>query len=155
MQIWNIKPERWPAGAPQALVSGTSEELRPLYGLGENGKHVKEWAFTDIDGAPTKSYIIENRESEGIKQFFDWALGKRPEYELFDITADPDCINNLSGDAQHREQENELKEALFKELIRSEDPRVVGPDPEVFDSYYRYSKMRYFPEPDNIGKVKY
>jgi len=31
----------------------------------------------------------------------------------------------------------------------SGDPRVVGPDKEVFDSYKRYSPMRYFPDPES------
>jgi uncharacterized sulfatase len=39
-----------------------------------------------------------------------------------------------------------MKETLKKELRKSKDPRVVGPDTEIFDSYKRYSKMRYFPE---------
>jgi len=35
-------------------------------------------------------------------------------------------------------------------LRKSKDPRVVGPDTEIFDSYKRYSKMRYFPENEVI-----
>ena len=28
--IWNLKPERWPAGAPQRIKPGTEDELLPL-----------------------------------------------------------------------------------------------------------------------------
>ena len=44
--------------------------------------------------------------------------------------------------------EKELKEALMAELIKTEDPRVVGADKEVFDSYERYSPIREFPKPE-------
>lgn len=147
---WNIKPERWPAGAPQRLVPDTKDELYPLYGIDENGVHESAWAFTDIDAAPTKSFIIENMEEEGMKQYFDWSHAKRPEYELFDISKDPFCLNNLSGNAQYTEVEKEMKELLMKELNKSKDPRVVGPDKEVFDSYIRYSPMREFPDPNSL-----
>lgn len=145
--IWNMKPERWPAGAPQRLVPGTQRELYPLYGLDENGGHHSDWAFTDIDAAPTKSFIIENIEDEQMKPYFDWAHARRREYELFNISEDPFCLDNLSGNRQYHEIEKEMKEILIKELDQSNDPRVVGPDKEIFDSYTRYSRMREFPRP--------
>ena len=144
--IRNIKPERWPAGAPQRLVPGT-DELYPVYGIDEDGVHHSDWAFTDIDAAPTKSFIIENRESETMQAYFEGALAKRPEYELFNIIKDPYCLNNLSGKANYLEVEQEMKQVLNAELERSRDPRVVGPDTEIFDSYIRYSPMREFPKP--------
>ena len=39
----------------------------------------------------------------------------------------------------------------MKELKKSGDPRVVGPDKEVFDSYIRYSPMREFPDPKSYN----
>lgn len=39
-----------------------------------------------------------------------------------------------------------MKESLLAELKKSEDPRIVGPDIEVFDSYTRYSPIREFPK---------
>ena len=77
-----MKPERWPAGAPQRIVAGTSDELWPIYGIDEDGNHHSDWAFTDIDAAPTKSYIIENRKDENVKPFFNMAHDKRPEFDL-------------------------------------------------------------------------
>lgn len=146
--IWNMKPERWPAGAPQRIKPDTEDELLPMYGIDENGVHHSEWAFTDIDAAPTKSYIIENMEDEAIRPFFDWTHAKRPEFELFDIKNDPYNLNNLAENPAYAQVENELKDVLLQELTKSGDPRVVGPDKEVFDSYIRYSPMREFPEPD-------
>lgn len=145
--IWNIKPDRWPAGAPQRIKPGSKDELLPMYGLDEQGIHHTEWAFTDVDASPSKSYIIENRDDDDIRPFFDMAFEKRPEFELFDLNKDPYCLVNVAGESSYHAIESELKSALMKELKRSKDPRVVGPDTEIFDSYLRYSRMREFPEP--------
>jgi len=143
--VWNLKPERWPAGAPQALDK--EGKLLPMYGIDENGVHHSEWAFTDIDAAPTKSFIIENWQDENIKPYFDWAHTKRPEWEFFNVQDDPYCLNNLAGHPEVSSVENEMRNALVAELEKSGDPRLVGPDKEVFDSYIRYSPMRNFPKP--------
>lgn len=145
--IWNLKPERWPAGAPQRIKPGTEDELLPMFGLDEQGKHHSEWAFTDIDASPTKAFIIENHEDEAIKPFFLMATDKRPEFELYDAQNDPYCLKNLIGDPNFEEVEKEMKKVLLEELKASKDPRIVGPDKEVFDSYIRYSPMREFPDP--------
>lgn len=147
---WNLKPERWPAGAPQRIKPGTTDELLPMYGIDEEGKHHSEWAFTDIDAAPTKSFIIENRNDGNIRPFFDWAHAKRPEYEFFNVKEDPFCLNNLAGNPDFSEIEKEMKKALLDELIKSEDPRITGSDKEVFDSYIRYSPIREFPKPEGM-----
>ena len=145
---WNIKPDRWPAGDPQRIVEGTKDELWPMYGIDENGIHHSEWAFTDIDAAPTKSFIIENWQDEDIRPFFDWSVAKRPEFEFFDLEKDPFCMVNLAGDPGYANIEQEMKNVLMNELKKSGDPRVVGPDKEVFDSYLRYSPIREFPKPE-------
>ena len=50
---------------------------------------------------------------------------------------DPGCFNNLSGTSAFKDIEEEMKKVLFDELKVSGDPRVVGPDKEVFDTYIR------------------
>ena len=150
--IWNMKPDRWPAGAPQRINPDEEDELLPIYGIDENGEHHSAWAFTDIDAAPTKSFIIENWQDEKIRPYFDWAQAKRHEFELYDIRNDPYNLNNLAGKPEFAAVEQELKQALMTELNKTEDPRVVGPDKDVFDSYIRYmGPMREFPKP---GPVK-
>ena len=146
--VWNMKPERWPAGAPQRIKPETENELFPMYGIDENGVHHSDHAFTDIDAAPTKSFISENRQNETIRPYFDWAHAKRPEFELFDIQNDPYNLTNLAGNPEYTSVEQELKQALLAELEKSGDPRIVGPDKEIFDSYIRYSPMREFPKPE-------
>lgn len=145
--IWNQRSERWPAGAPQRINPETGE-LWPMYGLDEAGKHHSDWAFTDVDACPAKSFLVENHRVDSIRPYFDLAYGKRPEYELFDIQKDPACLQNLSGQTAFQEVEQRMKQALLEKLEATGDPRVAGPNPEVFDSYIRYSPMRKFPKPD-------
>ncbi len=151
MYIWNMKPERWPAGAPVKYSPKDTTALLPMYGLDENGAYISHGAFTDIDDCPTKTYIIENYEDENIRRYFDLAHGKRPEVELYDVQNDPFCLNNLSGKQEFRSIESTLQKELMKELKKSKDPRVVGPDTEIFDSYKRYSRMRKFPKPKEVS----
>lgn len=153
LMIWNMKPERWPAGTPQRTNPKPEDELFPMYGIDKNGKHHSEWAFTDIDACPTKSYIIENYDNDSIKQYFDWAHAKRPEFELYNALSDPFCLNNLIGNIDYQSIEKELRVALLSELNNTKDPRVTGADPEIFDSYLRYSPMREFPKPKGIGSL--
>ncbi|MCB0630849.1 MAG: sulfatase [Saprospiraceae bacterium] len=145
---WNQRPARWPAGAPQRLDPEGDGALLPMYGLDENGIHHSEWAFTDVDACPAKSYLVEHSDNDSIRYYFDLAYAKRPEFEFFDIQNDPACLNNLSGNPEYRETERRLKEALVAKLKATGDPRAVGPNTEIFDTYTRYSPIRDFPEPD-------
>ncbi len=149
--IWNIRSERWPAGAPQKYDPKNPDVLLPMYGLDEEGKYIRQSAFTDIDDSPSKQYLIENYKDPEIRPYFDLAHARRPEFELYNIKSDPACLNNLAGNAEFGEVESELKEELMRVLNETKDPRVVGPDTEIFDSYIRYSGMRSFPEPDGSG----
>lgn len=143
--IWNMKPGLWPAGAPQRIKPGTDDELLPLYGIDIKGMHHSEWAFTDIDAAPSKSVIIEKWQDKAMQPFFQFAYGKRPEFELFDIKNDPYNKYNLADKPEFAKVQQELTERLLAELKQSKDPRVVGPDKQIFDSYPRYMPLREFP----------
>ena len=48
-----------------------------------------------------------------------------------------------------------MKSVLMKELKNSEDPLVVGPDKEIFDSYVRYSPIWEFPYPGIVSDAKW
>lgn len=71
---------------------------------------------------------------------------------MYNLEKDPYCLKDLSGSVIYEAIQLELTESLEKELRKSRDPRVVGSDKEVFDSYKRYSRMRKFPKPENIEK---
>ena len=146
--IWNMESRRWPAGAPQRSDQREDGSYWPLYGLDEKGNYIPDAAFTDIDDCPSKTFLIENYKDPEIAKYFELSCGKRPEFELYNIVKDPNCLNNLHGKEDIRAIETKLKTTLISELKRSNDPRVTGPDPGVFDSYLRYSPIRIFPKPE-------
>lgn len=112
LYIRNFKPDRWPAGAPEG--------------------------YYDIDGSPTKTYMMDHCSE--FPELFAHSFEKRPAEELFDIKADPGCLNNLAGKTEFAEVQSALGKKLMGLLEKQNDPRVRGS--EVFDSYPRVSHMR-------------
>jgi len=154
LYIRNFKPERWPAGAPQrydpipkrpkfngveAVSYQPAKSISGKLGDPHGGYH-------DIDGSPSLTYLIENRDDPKIKPYFHLAVDKRPFEELFDIKKDPGCINNLVGNPKYADVLIKLRNRLTAELRKTGDPRIEGSD--IFESYQRYSTIRYFTIPD-------
>ena len=129
--IRNFHPERWPAGDPKEKT---------------DKKKDNEWrGFYDIDNAPSKTYIIENRENESVKPYFESSMGKRGEYELFDLRNDPECLVNLVGNSTYADIFDDLKIKLAQKMAVTGDTRV-GSNPEIWETYPRLEgKMREFP----------
>ncbi len=123
LYIHNFKPDRWPAGDP--FGSGDPE------------------GFHDIDACPSKTLLIDNQDKKGYKKYFEMAMAKRPESELFDLEKDPDCIENLAELDEYKDTLSELKNRLFELLKEQGDPRVTG-NGDIFESYPRFSRMRQF-----------
>jgi len=111
LYIRNFAPDRWPAGDPRA--------------------------FADIDGSPSKSYLLGNREDPKVKRFFELACAKRPAEELFDLKADPGELTNVAGRAEHAAAQKKLSAELTAYLTDTADPRVVGGG-DKFDQYPYY-----------------
>ena len=133
LYIRNFKPERWPMGDPapdQPVVDKG----------GAGGKPIVE-GFEDVDDSPTKSYMISNRAGEAA--LFNLSFAKRESDELYRITTDPFCLQNLAGSSQFKTVRERLKKQLLESLSTQKDPRVVG-NGDVFDSYPRFGPMRPF-----------
>jgi uncharacterized sulfatase len=133
MYVRNFKPELWPAGDP--APESSKDDPVP------SGFKAIWPGFSDIDGSPSKTFILEQREKWPAA--FEAACGKRPGEQLFDIRKDPGCMNNIAGDPAYREILVELRSMLEKDLKTQGDPRMTGSD--IFDSYPRISSMRNFP----------
>ena len=104
--VHNFAPDRWPCGDP-------------------------DLGLADTDAGPTKAAI----EAAGADdRFWQLCFGKRPADELYDLATDPDCVTNLAADPARADDVRRLREELFAELTRQEDPRVLGRG-EVFDDY--------------------
>lgn len=140
LYIRNFEPDRWPAGAPQKFDQDKISELCNYFELGP-----MHGGYHDIDASPTLDFMIENRENEEIARFFHLAVDKRPAEELYDISKDPGCLNNMAGDPGMAATKEKLVAQFEAYLRETNDPRILGKG-DIFETYKRYSgKMREFP----------
>ncbi len=115
LYIWNMKPDRWPAGDPEF--------------------------YADIDGGPAKDWMLAHRGEAAVAPLFDIGFGKRPEEQLFDVVKDPGCRNNLAQTATHAGTRKSMRAELERALTAQKDPRMLGRG-DIWESYARYSPMR-------------
>jgi N-sulfoglucosamine sulfohydrolase len=120
--IRNFAPDLWPAGDPR--------------GAGGDA-----FGYYDIDGAPSKTFLVQNKEK--YQKHFDWAVAKRPEVELFDVKKDSGCLNDLAADPRYAETLKALRAELEQYLRETGDPRMLG-NGDIWESYPRYSPIREF-----------
>lgn len=138
LYIRNFKPRRWPAGAPQK------------YRADGRGLEEMHQAYHDIDASPTLTRLIEGRDEEGVGPYLELAVGKRPAEELFDLAADPGCLDNLAEKPEHADLLEALRDELDAYLVKTGDARATG-NGEIWDEYVRYSAIRQFPKPPDAG----
>ena len=96
--VHNYEPESWPVGTP-------------------------ETSFRNCDNGPTKTLLLSNFD-----KYYNWSFGKRPEYQLFDIENDPECLDNLISNPKYANIADELKKRLQNELEKDGDFRALGRD---------------------------
>jgi arylsulfatase A-like enzyme len=121
LYIRNFKPDRSPMGDANGVTADsapTSEEL-------EMNTRV---AFADMDAGPTKAWLVAHRNDPKWKWHYDYAFGKRPAEELYDLQKDPDQVKNVAGDPAYKTTTKELGDRLIAELKKAGDPRVVEED---------------------------
>lgn len=108
LYIRNFAPDRWPAGNP-------------------------ETGYTGCDSSPTKTRILELK-AVGEERYWKLAFGKRPLEELYDIQADPHCMENLADRGEYTELKESLWQDLRQELERTGDPRIQGRGDQTFEN---------------------
>lgn len=124
LYIWNLKPERYPVGAPKKIKGDSLV-----------------WAYGDIDPSPTKTYMIKNQS-----EYSQIAFEKHPEEMLYDIKNDPYCMVNLAEEPGFEDVKKEMSGILKQKLKETKDPRV-GEFPSIWESYRRYGPIHKFPVP--------
>ena len=130
LYIRNFAPDRWPLGSPGAAAeySDLPGELPPLKTLESNTYA----AFADMDASPTKAWLIQHGKDPQWKWHYDFAFGKRPAEELYDLAKDPDQTHNVAADPAYAAQKEKLADELMSRLKAASDPRVTG-DGKTFD----------------------
>lgn len=109
LYIQNIKPDLFPCGNP-------------------------ETGYTDCDGSPTKSEILNLNRTKANTWYYDLTFGIRPSEELYDLKNDPECIKNLIHSDMYSKLRKILKFKLIKNLKINKDPRFSS-SKIVFDNY--------------------
>jgi arylsulfatase A-like enzyme len=104
LYVHNYKPDRWPVGNP-------------------------ETGYRNCDASPTKDLILST-----FNDYYRLSFGMRPQEELYAITADPDCVNNLAESAEHRADKERLRDEMETLLRAESDPRMFGQG-DIFESY--------------------
>lgn len=105
----NYEPSRWPSGNP-------------------------ETGYMTTAAAPTKSVILNLRRKGIDSSYWDLNFGKRPMEELYDLSNDPDLLENLALNFEYVHVLEGMKEILEKDLRQQGDPRMYGQG-HIFDSY--------------------
>jgi N-sulfoglucosamine sulfohydrolase len=105
----NFKPDRWPACNP-------------------------ETGYLNCDGSPTKTLILNMRRSGRSIEFWNLSFGMRNQEEMYNISKDPECMSNLALNAGYNNIKQKLHEQLYNELLKQNDPRVLG-NGDIFDKY--------------------
>jgi len=145
LYIRNFRPERWPAGAPRKFGNGSYAKAADVI-AGKLGP--PHGGYHDIDACPTLSFLIEHRDDAEISQFFHWSVDKRPAEELFDIRTDPGCLKNLADDPDHKAVKHKLAARLTNYLEQTHDARLDPNGGDIWETYPRYSGLRWFPTPE-------
>jgi len=121
LYIRNFEPNRYPLGDPKTVTADKAPDAKTL----ENETYA---AFADMDASPTKAWLIAHRNDKEWKWHYDYAFGKRPEEELYDLKVDPQQVNNVAGDKTYAAKRKELGDQLTKILTDAGDPRLTEKD---------------------------
>ncbi len=119
LYIRNFAPDRWPMGSPKF----TNQEDLPSVDALETKNII---AFADMDLSPTKAWLVRQFGAAEWKWYYDYAFGKRPAEELYNLHQDPDQTINLAADPEYARQREELSARLLTILTDAGDPRLLG-----------------------------
>ncbi|MCI0682515.1 MAG: sulfatase [Gemmataceae bacterium] len=125
LYIRNFAPDRWPLGDPKTVTATTAPSANAL-------EHDTFACFADMDASPTRAWLVAQRNDPKWQWHYNYAFGKRPAEELFDIAKDPDQVHNVAADPAYAGAKKELATRLLGILTDAGDPRVTG-DGQTFE----------------------
>lgn len=120
LYIRNFDPDQWPNGE----VAGHN----PTYDFASSPWPTEPGAFSfNIDPSPSKQLLRLHRDEASISPFAALAFDPRPVEELYDLSRDPEQLENVATDSRHAAVKLRMKRRLEAELIKSADPRAAVP----------------------------
>jgi len=119
LYVRNFRPERMPAG--DETIPGTPS----VYG--------------DVDGGPTKAYLMDHRNEPAVRPVFRMGFDKRPAEELYVLRDDPDNVRNRADDPAYAAVKKNLSQRLSQWMQTENDPRRNGGGDQI-DRYVSTSR---------------
>ncbi|MBV6647734.1 MAG: sulfatase [Cyclobacteriaceae bacterium] len=116
LYIQNLYHEQWPAGDPNLV-----------FAVGP---------FGDVDGSPSKQYLIDHQSDRSTTSYFQRALGKRPFEELYHLRSDPDQLLNVAEEERFQSAKDRLRGYLNEWQKETKDPRLRDDWPTLQDYPY-------------------
>jgi len=114
--VWNMKPERLPAGN----------------------------RLNESEATVVRDEILKQKElNPSTAKMYEDAFGLRPEFELYDMDADPYGLENLAEDQACKRIFDTLLIKLKAQLGENGDPRMTGLG-DIWESYPRFMGIRNF-----------
>ena len=86
LYVRNPEPEAWPPGNP-------------------------ETGYRNVDDSPTKTQLLRSFD-----EWYRLSYGKRPAEELYNVSEDPDCVNNLAAKPEFFRIKTQLREEMTRTL---------------------------------------
>ncbi|MCC5932355.1 MAG: sulfatase [Cyclobacteriaceae bacterium] len=109
LYVKNYETDRWPVGNP-------------------------ETGYLNTDGGATKTVILNMRRNGINDEYWKYCFGKRMDEELYDLSIDRDCMNNMALNPEYQQIVQSLREQMEEELNQQQDPRMKG-NGHIFDEY--------------------
>ncbi len=109
LYLYNLKSHLWPVCGPES-------------------------GYAETDGSPSKTQVLELYRNGVNSTYFELCMGFRPSEELYDLSNDADCVENLACRFEHQARRKEMRDQLIAELYTQGDPRMTG-DGDQFDRY--------------------
>lgn len=113
LYIRNFALERWPAGDPEK--------------------------YSDVDDSPTKQFILDKRDDQVLKKYFEFSFAKRPAEELYDLRKDSAQLVNVASNLQYAQVKQNLSSKLHAWMKETDDPRARN-EKVLFDTYPYHGK---------------
>ena len=123
LYVRNFAPERWPMGDPRGLDDPGAAP--PSF---ESLCEDTMIAYADLDGSPSKAWMVHHRAEPEVRALFEMGFGKFPAEELYDLERDPHYLTNIAGDPACDATREQLSSRLLAALQAQRDPRVTEPD---------------------------
>ena len=117
LYIRNFSPASWPTGERKGKA--------PHYDFASTPWPTKPPAFSfDVDPSPTKQWMLEHADTnDDVRRLNKLAFGTRSHEELYDLSHDPDQLQNVANAPDYASTRRELSDQMTVELRASRDPR--------------------------------